>query len=173
MIWVLIPLSQFSYQECYNFVSLRFRCYNSQVTEASALQQEQYVHLWLVMVLLWEIKMMFFILTCAKGPSSSLAARTEAGLHQRIPGWTAEMNLCRKRTEKSHRAAAAGSSGMSLETALTGALRQELRAQEMFEWCCSLLSFHRSHPLTWASLSALKEYSEVCSSISNRNKFTD
>lgn len=46
--------------------------------------------------------------------------------HHSAPGWTAEMNLCRKRREKSHRATAARSSGISLETALTGALRQEL-----------------------------------------------
>lgn len=93
------------------------------------------------MVLSREIKMRVFILTCAKRPSSTLAAWTEVSLHQRLPGWTAEMDLHRKRMKKGHRAAAAGSLGMPLEAALSsraGAQQHEKCLNDAAASSCSM-----------------------------------
>ena len=63
-------------------------------------------------------------------PASSLAAQAAASLHQRLSGWIlVEMKLCRQGMEKSHGTAGAGSPGASLESVLTGALRQELSSE--------------------------------------------
>lgn len=157
MIWVLIPLSQFAYWECYNIVSLRFSCYDTQVTEASALQQES-GSLWLVVVLTEKQKWGFAFWPVPRGPAAvrqqaqrPVCTRDYQDGQQR---WIFAGRERKRVTElqqpdlqeypwRLHRLELSGRSSA---------------AQEMFEWCCSLLSFCKSHPLTWASLSALRVF---------------